>query len=54
MRKRSMGICFVGLLVTAVVIGGMYVLLTQTELVDYDETVTIEKETYSDAEEHRY
>lgn len=45
-----MGICFVGLLVTALVIGGLYVLLTQTELVNYDETVTIEEETYSSAE----
>ncbi|TFH06576.1 MAG: hypothetical protein E4H14_10545 [Candidatus Thorarchaeota archaeon] len=50
MRKRSMGICFVGLLVSALIIGGLYVLLTQTELVDYDETVTIEEATYSSAE----
>ncbi|MGY5873671.1 MAG: hypothetical protein RTV72_15590 [Candidatus Thorarchaeota archaeon] len=50
MRKRSMGICFVGLLVSAIIIGGMYVLLTQTPLVDYDETVTIEEATYADAE----
>ncbi|MCJ7818161.1 MAG: hypothetical protein MUP60_04875 [Candidatus Thorarchaeota archaeon] len=50
MRTRSMGICFVGLLVSALVIGGMYVLLTQTELVDYDETVTIEEATYASAE----
>ena len=46
MRKRSMGICFVGLLVSAIIIGGMYVLLTQTPLVDYDETVTIQEATY--------
>jgi len=50
MRKRSMGILFVLLLVTAVVIGGLYVLLTQTELVDYDETVIIYEDTYSSAE----
>ncbi len=50
MRKRSMGICFVGLLVSAIVLGGLYVLLTQVELVDYDETVTIYEDTYSDAE----
>jgi len=50
MRKRSMGILFVLLLVTAVVIGGLYVLLTQTELVDYDETVTIYEDTYPSAE----
>ena len=49
MRKRSMGICFVGLLVTALVIGVAYVLLTQTPLVDYDETVTIEEDTYASA-----
>jgi len=46
MRKRSMGICFVGLLVSAIIIGGLYVLLTQTPLVDYDETVTIQEATY--------
>jgi len=50
MRKRSMGILFVLLLVTAVIIGGLYVLLTQTELVDYDETVVIYEDTYSSAE----
>lgn len=50
MRKRSMGICFIGLLVTAIVIGGMYVLLTQVELVDYDETVTINEAAYPTAE----
>jgi len=50
MRKRSMGICFIGLLVTAIVIGGMYVLLTQVELVDYDETVTINEVAYPTAE----
>ncbi|TET08934.1 MAG: hypothetical protein E3J86_09665, partial [Candidatus Thorarchaeota archaeon] len=50
MRKRSMGICFVGLLVSALVIGGLYVLLTQVPLVDYDETVTINEATYASAE----
>ncbi|MCW4041408.1 MAG: hypothetical protein NWE83_11750 [Candidatus Bathyarchaeota archaeon] len=50
MRKRSMGILFVLLLVSAVIIGGVYVLLTQTDLVDYDETVAIYEDTYSSAE----
>ncbi|MHA1480520.1 MAG: hypothetical protein ACTSQZ_03755 [Candidatus Thorarchaeota archaeon] len=50
MRKRSMGLLFVLLLVSAIVIGGMYVLLTQTELVDYNETVIIDEDTYSEAE----
>ncbi|MHA1577991.1 MAG: hypothetical protein ACTSU3_11580 [Candidatus Thorarchaeota archaeon] len=50
MRKRSMGILFVLLLVSAIVIGGLYVLLTQVELVDYDETVTIYEDSYSEAE----
>ncbi|MGY5878925.1 MAG: hypothetical protein RTV31_01685 [Candidatus Thorarchaeota archaeon] len=50
MRKRSMGVCFVGLLVSALVIGVAYVLLTQTPLVDYDETVTIEETTYASAQ----
>ena len=45
-----MGLLFVLLLVSAVVIGGFYVLLTQTELVDYDETVIIEEDIYSSAE----
>jgi len=45
-----MGICFVGLLVSALVIGAMYVLLTQTPLVDYDETVTIDEAAYAEAE----
>jgi hypothetical protein len=50
MRKRSMVILFVLLLVSAVVIGGLYVLLTQTDLVDYDETVVIYQDAYSSAE----
>ena len=45
-----MGVCFVGLLVSAMVIGVAYVLLTQTPLVDYDETVTIEEATYASAQ----
>lgn len=45
-----MGICFVVLLATAIVIGGLYVLLTQTEIVDYDETLTIYDDTYPGAE----
>ena len=49
MRKRSMGICFVGLLVSAIILGGLYVLLTQVPLVDYDETVTIDEATYPSA-----
>ena len=50
MRKRSMGICFVGLLLSALVVGVAYVLLTQTPLVDYDETVNIEESAYPSAE----
>ncbi len=50
MRKRSMGILFVLLLVSAIVIGGLYVLLTAEELVDYDETVTFDEATYSSTE----
>jgi hypothetical protein len=49
-RGKSMGICFVVLLATAIVVGGLYVLLTAEELVDYDETVTIYEDTYSSAE----
>ena len=45
-----MGILFVLLLVSAVIIGGLYVLLTQTDLVDYDETMVIYQDTYSSAE----
>jgi hypothetical protein len=50
LRKRTIGICFVVLLATAVVIGGLYVFLSQTELIDYDETLTIYDDTYSEAE----
>ena len=50
MRRRSMCLLFVLLLVTALIIGGLYVLLTQTELVEYDETVVIYEDTYPAAE----
>ena len=50
MRKKSICIFFVLLLVVAVTIGVLYVFLSQTELVDYDETVTIYEEDYPDAE----
>jgi hypothetical protein len=49
MKKRSVSICFVGLLVGAIIIGGLYVFMTQVPLVDYDETVTIEESTYPTA-----
>ena len=45
-----MCVLFVLLLVTAMIIGGFYLLLTAPELVDYDETVTIYEDTYSSAE----
>lgn len=45
-----MVILFVLLLVSAIVIGGLYVLLTQTKLVDYNETLVIQEDTYSEAE----
>ena len=45
-----MGICFAVLLATAIVYAGLYVLLTAEELVDYDETVTINEDTYLSAE----
>jgi hypothetical protein len=41
-----MGICFVVLLATAIAIGGLYVLMTQTELVEYDETTTFYEADY--------
>ncbi|MHA2379851.1 MAG: hypothetical protein ACXADS_11295 [Candidatus Thorarchaeota archaeon] len=50
MRKRSMGIIFVLMLVSAVIIGGLYVLLTLEPIVEYDETVVISEDTYSSAE----
>jgi len=45
-----MCILFVVLLVSAVIIGGLYLLLTLEPIVEYDETVTIEEDTYASAE----
>ena len=45
-----MGICFAVLLATAIVYAGLYVLLTAEELVDYDETVTLDEATYPSVE----
>lgn len=45
-----MCILFVVLLVSAVIIGGLYVLMTLEPIVEYDETVVIYEATYSDAE----
>lgn len=45
-----MGILFLLLLVSAVIIGGVYVLLTQTELVDYDETLVLLTGSYPSAD----
>ncbi len=39
-----MGIIFVLMLVSAIVIGGLYVILTAEELVDYDETVVFNED----------
>jgi hypothetical protein len=50
MRTRSMGILFLLLLVSAVIIGGVYMLLTQTDLVDYDETLVMLTGNYPSAE----
>jgi len=50
MRRKSVCIFFVLLLVVATTIGLLYVLLSQTELVDYDETVVIHEDTYPSAE----
>ncbi|MHA1943337.1 MAG: hypothetical protein ACW96M_02975 [Candidatus Thorarchaeota archaeon] len=50
MRRRSMGICFAVLLATALVAGGLYVLLTAEELVDYDETVVFNEDFNPSAE----
>ncbi len=49
-RGKSMGICFAVLLASAIVVGGLYVLLTAEPLVDYDETLTIYEDTYPSAE----
>ena len=45
-----MGICFAVLLATAIVAGGLYLLLTLEPIVDYDETVTLSEATYPTAE----
>jgi hypothetical protein len=50
MRRRSMCILFVVLLFSAVIIGGLYLLMTLEPIVEYDETVTIYENTYSEAE----
>ena len=50
MRRRSTCVLFVLLLVTAMIVGGFYILLTSPELVDYDETVIIYEDTYASAE----
>ncbi len=50
MRRRSMCILFVVLLMSAIIIGGLYVLLTLEPIVEYDETVVIQEDTYSSAE----
>jgi hypothetical protein len=50
MRRRSMCGLFVLLLLAAMTVGVLYVLLSQTELVDYDETVVIYEDTYPSAE----
>jgi hypothetical protein len=49
MRKRSMGICFVVLLATAIVVGGLYLLTTLEPIVDYDETLTMYEDEYPSA-----
>ncbi|MFW9926891.1 MAG: hypothetical protein ACFFDM_09000 [Candidatus Thorarchaeota archaeon] len=41
-----MAICFGVLLATALVVGGLYVLMTQVELVDYDETEVFYEASY--------
>ncbi|MFW9913835.1 MAG: hypothetical protein ACFFEU_15255 [Candidatus Thorarchaeota archaeon] len=50
MRRRSMGILFVVLLASAVIIGGLYLLMTLEPIVDYDETVVIYEDTYAEAQ----
>jgi hypothetical protein len=50
MRKKSICIFFVLLLVAALVIGIAYVYLTQTPLVEYNETLVINEDTYPSAE----
>lgn len=50
MRRRSLCIGFIMLLVAVLVIGGLYVVMTQTELVDYDESVTFSELDYPSTE----
>jgi hypothetical protein len=50
MRRRSICIFFVLLLVVALIIGIAYVYLSQTPLVDYDESLVIYEDTYPTAE----
>jgi len=45
-----MGILFVVLLASAIVIGGLYVLATLEPIVEYDESVVVYESTYSEAE----
>jgi hypothetical protein len=49
MRRRSMGICFAVLLATAIVAGGLYILLTLEPIVDYDETLVLYEDEYPTA-----
>ncbi|MFW9788916.1 MAG: hypothetical protein ACFFE2_12915 [Candidatus Thorarchaeota archaeon] len=49
-RGKSMAICFAVLLASAIVVGGLYVLLSAEPLVDYDETVTLFETDYASAE----
>ncbi len=50
MRRRSMCVLFVVLLASAMTIGLLYVYFSQTPLVDYDETRTINEDTYPSVE----
>jgi hypothetical protein len=50
MRRRSICIFFILLLVIAMTIGILYTLASQTELVDYNETVVINEDAYPIAE----
>ena len=50
MRRRSMCIMFVVLLLSAVIIGGLYLLMTLEPIVEYDVTEVIYEDTYPDAE----
>jgi hypothetical protein len=50
MRKRSICIFFVLLLVTALVVGIAYVYLSQTPLTNYDESLVISEDTYPTAQ----